>query len=86
MQIAIALDIHQIRVLGDSLLINQINKEWTYNDDKMLSYYQETRKLKEKFDGIKFTHILQAKNEETDILARIRSSRSPVPPGAILEN
>jgi ribonuclease HI len=38
-RIAMALDIHRLKVLGDSLLIiNQANKEWSCLDDKMLLY------------------------------------------------
>jgi hypothetical protein len=43
------------------LLLNQANKECTYNEDKMMAYCQEICKLGDKFDGIDFLHILQAK-------------------------
>jgi hypothetical protein len=35
LRIATTLDIHRLKVLGDSLLVvNQANKEWSYLDDK----------------------------------------------------
>jgi ribonuclease HI len=39
LRIVVALGICQLKVLRDSLLIdNQANKEWSYLDDKMLLY------------------------------------------------
>jgi ribonuclease HI len=44
--IIITLDIHRLRVLGDSLLvINQANKEWSCVDEKIMMYCQELRKI-----------------------------------------
>jgi hypothetical protein len=41
LRIATTLGIHQLKVLRDSLLVvNQVNKEWSYLDDKMLLYCQ----------------------------------------------
>lgn len=39
LRIATALGIHRIWIPGDTLLvINQVDKEWSCNDDKMMSY------------------------------------------------
>jgi ribonuclease HI len=39
LRIAMALGICRLKVLGDSMLIvNQVNKEWSYLDDKILLY------------------------------------------------
>jgi ribonuclease HI len=39
LMIATTLDIHQLRVLEESLLVvNQANKEWSCLDDKMMLY------------------------------------------------
>jgi ribonuclease HI len=58
-RIAMALGIHRLKVLGDSLLvINQANKEWSCLDDKILLYYQEHCKLENNFDGLEYLHIL----------------------------
>jgi ribonuclease HI len=76
-RIAIALSIHWLQVLGDSLLIvNQANKEWSCLDDKMRLYCQELSKLENNFDG---------KNEVVDELAKLGSSRAMVPTGVFLE-
>jgi ribonuclease HI len=59
LRIATALGIHRLIVLGDSLLIiNQINKEWSCLDDKMLMYCQELCRLENNFDGLEYLHIL----------------------------
>jgi ribonuclease HI len=75
LRISMALGIHRLKVLRNSLLIvNQANKEWSYLDDKMLQYCQELRKLENNFDGLKYIHILQEKNEVMDELAKLSSS------------
>jgi ribonuclease HI len=59
LRITTTLGIHQLKVLGDSLLVvNQTNKEWSCVDDKMLLYCQELRKLENNFDGLEYLHIL----------------------------
>jgi hypothetical protein len=40
------------------LMINQVNKEWTCNEDKMMAYCQEIHKLEDNIDVIKFLHFL----------------------------
>jgi hypothetical protein len=80
LRIATTLSIHQLKVLGDSLLIvNQTNKEWSCLDDKMLLYCYELRKLENNFDGLKYMHIFRGKNEITDALAKLSFSRAVVP-------
>jgi ribonuclease HI len=72
LRIAMALDIHRLKVLRNSLLIgNQANKEWSCLDDKMLLYYQELCKLENNFDGLEYLHILLGKNEVTNELAKL---------------
>jgi ribonuclease HI len=84
-RIATALGIHRLKVLGDSLLIvNQANKEWSWLDNKILLYCQELRKLENNFNGLEYMHILQGKNEVTDELAKLGSSRAMVPTGVFL--
>jgi ribonuclease HI len=59
LRITTTLGIHQLKVLGDSLLVvNQTNKEWSCVDDKMLLYCQELCKLENNFDGLEYLHIL----------------------------
>jgi ribonuclease HI len=85
--IATSLGVHQLKVLGESLLIvNQANKERSYLDDKMLLYCQELHKLENNFDGLKYLHILRGKNEVTEELAKLGSSRAMVPQGSFYRN
>jgi ribonuclease HI len=85
LRITTTLDIHRLKVLGDSLLVvNQTNKEWSRLEDKMLLYYQELRKLENNFDGLMYMHILQGKNEVTDELAKLSSSQAMVSTGVFL--
>jgi ribonuclease HI len=80
LRIATALGIHRLKVLRDSMLIiNQANKEWSCLDDNMLVYYQELRKLENKFSGLEYLHILRGKNEVMDELAKLSSNQARVP-------
>lgn len=86
LRIAIPLGICRVLVKGDSqLVVSQVMKDWNCSDDKMASYCQEVRKLKDKFDFIELTHISRDDNTEADILARLGSRRESVPPGVFLE-
>jgi ribonuclease HI len=86
LRMATALGICWLKVLRDSLLVvNQDNKEWPCLDDKMLLYCQELRELENNFDGHEYLHILQGKNEITDELAKLGSSRAMVPIGVFLQ-
>jgi ribonuclease HI len=59
LRIVIALGIHRLRVLGDSLLIiNQANKEWSCLDDKLMMYCQELRRLENNFNSLEYLHKL----------------------------
>jgi hypothetical protein len=59
LRITMALGIHRLKVLSDSMLIiNQTNKEWSCLDDNMLLYCQELCKLENNFDGLEYLHIL----------------------------
>jgi ribonuclease HI len=80
LRITATLGIHQLKVLGDSLLIiNQANKEWSCLDDKMLLYCQQLHGLENNFDGLEYLHILRGKNEVAHELAKLGSSRAVVP-------
>jgi hypothetical protein len=63
------------------LVINQPNKEWSCLDDKMLLYCWGLCKIENNFDGLEYLHILREKNEITDELAKLGSSRAMVPTG-----
>ena len=46
-------------VYGNSaLVINQVNKDWSYSSEKMHAYCTEIRKLEGKFYGIEYHHVV----------------------------
>ncbi|RLN25521.1 uncharacterized protein C2845_PM07G11830 [Panicum miliaceum] len=47
----------------------------------MVAYCQEVRQLEEKFDSLELNHILRRLNEAVDTLAKMASSRQPIPSG-----
>jgi hypothetical protein len=51
----------------------------------MSLYCHELHKLKNNFDGLEYFHILRVKNEITDELGKLSSSRALVPTGVILQ-
>jgi ribonuclease HI len=86
LRIAMALDIHRLRVFGDSLhIVNQANKEWSCLDDKMMLYCQELCKLENNFDSLEYLHIPRGKNEIIDELAKLGSSRVTIPPRIFMQ-
>ena len=63
-------------VYGDStLVINQLNKDWSCSSEKMDAYYAKIRKLEGKFYGIEYHHVVQDQNQLADHLSKIGSSR-----------
>jgi hypothetical protein len=46
----------------------------------MEAYYEEVRRLEDKFHGLKLNHIARRYNEAADELTKIASSRATVPP------
>ncbi|XP_066373592.1 uncharacterized protein [Miscanthus floridulus] len=47
----------------------------------MEAYYQEVRRLEDRFDGLELNHIPRRLNEAADALAKVASAREPVPIG-----
>ena len=85
LRIAASLGVQHLDIFGDSaLVINQVTKDWNCVDSNMAAYCQEVRKLEDKFDGLKFMHILQDNNQVAGELAKMGSSRAIVPPGVFL--
>jgi ribonuclease HI len=59
LRIAIELGVKCLMVYGDStLVINQLNKDWSYTNKKMDAYYVVIRKLEDKFYKIEYHHVL----------------------------
>src|SRR5204863_4330793 len=85
-RIAISLGIRRLAVRGDSeLVINQVLKEYSCTNTKMLAYCQEDRKLESTFNGLELTHVLRNDNNEADELAKMGSKRTPVPTGIFVQ-
>ena len=63
LRIAVELGVKFLMVYRDStLVINQVNKDWSYSNDKMDTYYAEIRKLQGKFYGIEYHHVVRDQN------------------------
>ena len=78
--IAIDLGIRWLDVRGDSqLVIDQVMKESSCHNAKMDAYCHKVRQLEDKFDGLELNHISRRLNEATNTLAKMASSREPVP-------
>jgi len=56
-------------------------KESSCHDTKMAAYYQEVRRLEDRFDGLELNHVPRRLNEAADALAKAASGREPVPTG-----
>ena len=50
--------------------------ESSYDDAKMAAYYQEIRRLEDKFDGLELNHIPRHLNEAFDALTKVAFSKS----------
>jgi ribonuclease HI len=86
LNIAISLGIKRLMVYGDSLVvISQINKEWDCSNDSMGKYCTAVRKLEDKFEGLEFHHVERDRNTAADILSKLGSSRTQVPPGVFVQ-
>jgi len=55
-------------------------KELNCHDPKMEVYCKLVRRLEDKFDGLELNHIAWKYNEAADELAKMASTRAPVPP------
>ncbi|XP_066316248.1 uncharacterized protein [Miscanthus floridulus] len=87
LRIAVELGIKCVRVYRDSVLvINQLNKDWSYSNDKMDAYCAEIRKLEGKFYGIEYHHVVRDQNQITDYLSKLGSSRAMVLLGVFVQD
>jgi ribonuclease HI len=81
LKIAIEIGVKRLDVWGDSqLVIDQVMKNASCDDDKMEAYCKAVRALEDKFYNIELNHVPRQYNEEADELAKIASGRITVPP------
>jgi hypothetical protein len=86
LNIAISLGIKRLMVYGDSMVvISQINKEWDCSNDSLGKYCTVVWKLEDKFEGLEFHHVERDRNTTADVLSKLGSSRTQVPPGIFVQ-
>ena len=74
-------------VYGDStLVINQLNKDWSCSSEKMDAYCAEIRKLEGKFYDIEYHHVVRDQNQLADHLSKLGSSRATIPLGIFVQD
>lgn len=61
-------------------------KESDVRSESMTAYSAAVRKLVGKFEGLELVHVLRAENEVADALAKLGSTRKPIPPSILLEH
>ena len=65
-----------------TLVINQLNKDWSYSSEKIDAYCAKIRKLKGKFYGIEYHHVVRDQNQLADLLSKSGPSCTAIPPGS----
>jgi ribonuclease HI len=74
LRIAIELGVRRLDGCGDSqLVIDQVMKNSHCRDQKMETYYDEVRRLEDRFYGLELNHVARWYNETADELAKIAS-------------
>ena len=87
LHMAISLGVRRLMVYGDSdLVVNQVMKEWDVRILAMTGYCNVLRKQEKKFEELELHHIPRIKNEAADDLAKIGSTRKPIPSNVFLEH
>ena len=86
LRIAVTLGIKRLLAYDDSkVIIQQVNKDWECTKEKMDAYCREIRKLETKFYGMEFHHVPRDNNVAADVLSKLGSKRSIVPPGVFVQ-
>jgi hypothetical protein len=60
------------------VVINQVNKSWDHNKENMCAYCMEVRKLKNKFYGLEFHHVVYDNNVTAYVLSKLGSTGTQV--------
>ena len=87
LRMAVSLGVRHLMIYGDSdLVVNQVMKEWDVRSPAMTNYCNAVRKLEKKFEGLELHHIPRIKNQAADDLAKLGSTRKPIPSNVFLEH
>jgi ribonuclease HI len=85
LRLAAALGNKRLLVYGNStVVINQVNKSWDHSKENMDTYCLEVRKLKNKFYGLEFHHVVCYNNVAADVLSKLGSTRAQEPAGVFV--
>jgi hypothetical protein len=57
--------------------VKEVRKEYDCNNDKMVEYLAEVRRMEKFFDGLEVRYVPYLDNCDADHLAWIASSRAP---------
>jgi hypothetical protein len=72
--------------MGDSqLVVKQVQKEYYCNNDKMIEYLAEVRRMEKFFDRFEIRYVPRLNNRDADYLAWIAYSKAPTPLDVIIE-
>jgi len=87
LRIDVELGATRLYICSDSeLVVNQVMKESSCKSPLMAAYYQEVRKLGDKFQGIELHHVPQRDNDATNFLAKLAARRDPSPSGVFIND
>jgi len=87
LRIAIELGATRLYICSDSeLVVNQVMKESSCKSPLMVAYFQEVRKLEDKFQGIELHHVPRKDNDVADFLTKLAARRVPSPDGVFIND
>ncbi len=66
-------------------MAKHVQKEYGCNDDKMVEYLAEVRRMEKFFDEFEVWYAPRLDNRDVNHLVWIASSRAPTPPDVIIE-
>ncbi|XP_066365340.1 uncharacterized protein [Miscanthus floridulus] len=87
LRIAVELGVKRLMVYEDSaLVINELNKDWSYSSEKMDAYCAKIIKLEGKFYGIEYHHVVRDQNQLADHLSKLGSSHATILLGVFVQD
>ncbi|XP_066365404.1 uncharacterized protein [Miscanthus floridulus] len=69
-----------------TLVIKQLNKDWSYSSERMDAYCAKIKKLEGKFYGIEYHHVVRDQNQLVNHLSKLGSSRVAIPLGVFVQD